>query len=121
MNATMQRVSDLTKRAIAEGKGGNVSNYGVTVSCGVVRVAYRGTEVFTLTNRNGYRSAELNNGGWQTMTTKNVINAALQGASSRYRVYQRDWAWYVDAFPEWEAEREYTNGMTLSMAEEVPA
>jgi hypothetical protein len=111
----------MTRRALDEGVGGNVSNYGVISNHWdgerIVSVSYRGTVVVTFKNVNGYRWAELNNGGWQTLTTKNVINAALAGAGSRYTVFQRDFEWYVDAYPEWESEREYSNGMTLSMAE----
>lgn len=35
----------------------------------------------------------LNSGGWRTVTTKARMNAALHG--TRYRVEQRDHAWYL--------------------------
>ena len=37
----------------------------------------------------------LNTGGWNTVTTKERMNAVLSAFDSLYRVYQRDFQWYV--------------------------
>ena len=37
----------------------------------------------------------LNTGGWNTVTTKERMNAVLRAFDSPYRVYQRDFQWYV--------------------------
>ena len=37
----------------------------------------------------------LNTGGWNTVTTKERMNAVLRAFNSPYRVYQRDFQWYV--------------------------
>ena len=37
----------------------------------------------------------LNTGGWNTVTTKERMNAVLSAFNSPYRVYQRDFQWYV--------------------------
>ena len=37
----------------------------------------------------------LNTGGWNTVTTKERLNAVLSAFNSPYRVYQRDFQWYV--------------------------
>ena len=37
----------------------------------------------------------LNTGGWNTVTTKERMNAVLNAFDSPYRVHQRDFQWYV--------------------------
>jgi len=37
----------------------------------------------------------LNTGGWNTVTTKERMNAVLSAFDSPYRVYQRDFQWHV--------------------------
>jgi hypothetical protein len=37
----------------------------------------------------------LNTGGWNTVTTKERMNAVLSAFNSPYRVHQRDFQWYV--------------------------
>jgi len=37
----------------------------------------------------------LNTGGWNTVTTKERMNAVLRAVNSPYHVYQRDFQWYV--------------------------
>ena len=37
----------------------------------------------------------LNTGGWNTVTTKERMNAVLRAVNSPYHVHQRDFQWYV--------------------------
>ena len=37
----------------------------------------------------------LNTGGWNTVTTKERMNAVLNAFDSPYRIHQRDFQWYV--------------------------
>ena len=38
----------------------------------------------------------LNSGGWETATTKTRMNQCSYQYGLGYRVYQKDWIWYVD-------------------------
>lgn len=51
-------------------------------------VKYHST-VIILRVSNGYR---LSSGGWQTLTTKQRLNALLPGG---YSIYQKNFAWFV--------------------------
>jgi hypothetical protein len=59
---------------------------------GGLDIVYHRTTVVSLTP-NG--EIMLNSGGWHTSTTKERLNWFLP-ASSRCRVYQKNWEWYVD-------------------------
>jgi len=51
----------------------------------------------------------INDGGWQSSTTKMRLNKYLDG---RYRVYQRDWVWYIRN-SDTDEEMEFYNGSFL--------
>ncbi len=99
MNQTMQRIADkvsLCRRTLhadtlfSVRPVQNVGHlYTVVTNETTVQVIYRGTVVAVLTAG----SVTLHTRGWQTMTTKNVMNAAL--AATPFSVYQRDFTWYI--------------------------
>ena len=97
MNKVMAHISDASDGARSGRKGGaNFGHYGIDVATSTndgpveVRVSYRGTVVVQFIGN----FARLATGGWQTKTTKEVINAALW--STGYRVFQRKFEWFVD-------------------------
>ena len=38
----------------------------------------------------------ISDAGWQTTTTKSRLNALLQGLGGRARIYQKDFAWFLE-------------------------
>lgn len=38
---------------------------------------------------------EIQDGGWESVTTKSRLNAILSGFAPNYGVIQRDWRWYL--------------------------
>ena len=95
MNKTMQSIADATTTVIKQGGRRSLGNYQVFEDGGFVVVEYRGTDVATI-DLGPKRRVRLNTGGWRTSTTKNVMNAALQGAQAPYTVFQRDYSWFID-------------------------
>jgi len=59
---------------------------------GVTRVTYHNTDVVTFTDD----LIVLNTGGWFTATTKARMNQTSEQFDLGYRVFQRDWMWFVD-------------------------
>ena len=70
-----------------------------------------GTTATTIRNEDGYTIVRyhntdvvkfnqdeivLNTGGWRTVTTKARMNQASNQYGLGFRVYQRDWEWFVD-------------------------
>lgn len=54
----------------------------------------------------------LNSGGWQTATTKARMNQAASEWGLSYRVWQKDFSWYVD----WKGKTYlFTDRMTLKL------
>ena len=67
-----------------------------------IAIKFHNTDVVTISPQNIYT---LNNGGWQTVTTKERIN--------RYApvdIVQRDFSWYIDTL---EGRLEFYNGMQV--------
>lgn len=93
----MQRISNAVATALAQ-KGPSdhtvVARYGYRVirhESGYVSVCYRGTIVAQFDP--DFATVTLTTRGWRTVTTKRVINAALDGTG--YRLFQRDFDWYI--------------------------
>ena len=59
---------------------------------GYTRVVYH----FTCVVKFNQNKIILNSGGWHTQTTKNRMNQASNQYNLGYRVYQKDFTWYVD-------------------------
>ena len=58
----------------------------------------------------------LNTGGWNTVTTKERMNAVLRAFNSPYHVYQRDFQWYVASYAQ---EFPFNGTFTLPLRSEV--
>jgi len=119
-NKTMNRISYLVRDARYGGRGGTVGGlYSVehgdgSEECAVV-VKYRGTAVATLFQTGEYAGCvRLQTGGWRTMTTKAVMNAALW--ETPYSVYQKQGVWYVERAG-FLTVVEYRDGMMLGAGE----
>ena len=56
-------------------------------------VTYHSTAVVLIKNN---RYVTLNSGGWYTNTTKTRMNQASNEYGLGYRVYQKDWDWFVE-------------------------
>ena len=119
MNQTMSRISDAVARASNSHEPFDrtiSSAYGyrvVRTVDGTVQVCYRGTVVAAFSP--SFSKVVLTTRGWRTVTTRRVINAALDG--TRYQVFQRALDWYVWARDEqghW-AEQPFEEGMTLDL------
>ena len=106
MNKTMSQIA----KAVSVQKNLSLRHYVVFNTDGMTGVMYRGTQVAAIDHRT--RVMTLNNGGYFTPTTKNVINAALQGAGARHYVYQRDFSWYISVSL---VECPFTNGFRLTL------
>ncbi len=65
----------------------------VSTSDGVTRVTYHTTNVVTFDTD----KITLRTGGWPTKTTKLRMNQASEQFDLGYRVYQKDFDWYVVA------------------------
>lgn len=96
MNKTMSRIADATTAA-RHWEGGrferHMGHYSVKCTGSqAADVSYRGTVV---ANFDGCGHVVLNTGGWQTATTKNVINAALR--DTPFSVHQVKGEWFVDS------------------------
>lgn len=59
---------------------------------GTTYVRYHGTDVVAFNSRHVW----LDSGGWQTVTTKLRMNQASNQFDLGYRVYQKDFQWYVN-------------------------
>ena len=59
---------------------------------GVTRVTYHQTAVVAFSNT----LITLDSGGWQANTTKNRMNQASGQFNLKYRVWQKDFNWFVD-------------------------
>lgn len=124
MNKSMADISTAVSAALQFGKEGVnfhrvlSSRYGYIVSregVGPVNVEYRGTTVAVV---NTDMSVSLYNGGYESSTTKNVINAALAGARIRAKVFQKNFTWYVGVNPSTDysaawADYHYENHMVI--------
>lgn len=112
MNKTMQKIADAVasaQRGQLNRNGRNMSHYSVGFDhAGRTTVVYRGTCVATINDN----EITLYDGGWQTVTTKNVMNAAIAGMSpcSYANVYQKNWEWRVNGPDD---DVAFYNGMTL--------
>jgi len=52
---------------------------------------------------------EIEDGGWESVTTKSRLNALLSEFAPFYRIVQRDWKWYINGhgqFDDWLTEWE---------------
>ena len=81
-----------------------------------VSVYYRGTRVCHFHNDEAGRAVvTLNNGGWQTMTTKKVIQAALM--TTGWDIWQKRGEWYVQHrnVPAGVAPLDFSNFMELHL------
>lgn len=58
----------------------------------ILSVTYHKTEVVKVTRE----TITLDTGGWETNTTKARMNQASNEFDLRYRVFQKDFVWYVD-------------------------
>lgn len=77
---------------------------------GAIVIKYHATDIVVIGAVTTAGMIQLDNGGWYTVTTKDVMNAVLNG---RYgiSVYQRKGRWYVgQAFGD---ELGYSNGMIV--------
>ena len=90
----MNKVMTSIAEAVREKRDLKTTLYNVwTDGEGIVWVTYRRTQVaFVSKERN---RIFLNTRGWLTPTTKNVINAALEGAGSNARVFQEKGKWCI--------------------------
>lgn len=115
MNSTMSKISAMTNRARQGAHGGRLGNYYVINSPdgSETLVNYRGTDVARFNRFNGTESVTLNDGGWHTPTTKNVMNAAL--AYTRFWVYQEQWDWFIGD-TQTGASIPYRRGITLDLS-----
>jgi len=59
---------------------------------GETEIVYHSTAVVTFDNE----KITLDDGGWATNTTKRRMNQASNQFGLGYRVYSKDWQWYVD-------------------------
>ena len=118
MNKIMTEISNQTESALrklgtSRWHRGNYEVIGFSnedLQTHYVKVAYCGTVVvkYTITT-DGTIIAALNNGGYCTMTTKNVINAALAWFDGY--VYAKKFMWHVNFGDQVAAP--YKNGMKL--------
>lgn len=109
MNKTMYQIADATLQALNALNNGQASSFrtqrfgnnkysvsmstiGVPATDHIVVVSYRGTAVAQFYSNS---TVKLQTGGYHTVTTKAVINAALWGARAPFSVYQQDFSWYV--------------------------
>ena len=58
-------------------------------------IVYVNTIVFNGKKTNGKTIIELNNGGWETQTTKKWINYGLDLLKTKRFIFQNDWKWYL--------------------------
>lgn len=77
---------------------------------GTTHVVYRGTAVVSL----DADSVTLNTGSWRTVTTKTRMNQASSQYDLGYRVFQKDYLWYVK-LPDGRTVP-YTGGSTLTFS-----
>tara|TARA_R100000306_G_C4246452_1_gene78285 strand:- start:110 stop:391 length:282 start_codon:yes stop_codon:yes gene_type:complete len=66
----------------------------VTNQNGIIKVKYHSTDVVTIDNQSG--EVTLNTGGWFTPTTKVRMNQTAMEYGLGFRVYQKDFNWFVE-------------------------
>ena len=71
-------------------------NTKVRLHDGRIIVRLHSTDIAEVDTKNN--SITLRTGGWETVTTKERMNAVLHAFGSSYRVYQRDFQWYVASY-----------------------
>jgi len=86
---------------------------------GAVEVYYHGSNVATVLP--GDAGVWIDACRWHTVTTKNVINAALGGAGYSAHVFQRDYTWFVGDYREHEGVTfRFEDGMIVRPAGSTP-
>jgi len=80
----------------------------------LVQVVYHDTAVVTCDYSTG--TITLCSGGWRTVTTKRRMNETDEQFRLGFRVWQRDFAWYVD-LPNRQTV-DFYDGMTFQMEED---
>lgn len=96
MNKTMRTIHDYVRHD----KTGRIGKlYTITRDGSTLHVYYRGSSVARVYDKDHTGSAKIciTTCGWPTLTTRNVINAALQGFFARYsRTSVPEWRdWYI--------------------------
>ena len=78
----------------------------VSTDNGVTSVVYHSTPVVKF----NHLEIILDSGGWETNTTKNRMNQASNQFNLGYRVYQKDFEWFVEYYGQ---TIEFQDGMVL--------
>lgn len=111
MNKSMQTIN----HAVQQAREGQLKYkrigtlYRVEVHDEMVDVIYRGTTVARFEGQ----TVTLWDRGWQTVTTKAVMNAALM-YHTRYRLFQKKYEWYVDTSDPGALPLPFKDGMILT-------
>ena len=58
------------------------------------------------------RELALYDGGWQSNTTKSRLNALCDELATGFRVFQKNWEWYVSDFQKTVVD--FTDGITVN-------
>ena len=96
-------------RQVVAYKHTGVATTRTTYDDGSIEIPYHSTVV---ARRTAEGAVILNAGGWRTPTTKKRINAALDEWAFGWRVYQKDFQWYLSSNI-YEARIYFENGMKL--------
>tara|TARA_R110002020_G_scaffold457975_1_gene675086 strand:- start:185 stop:517 length:333 start_codon:yes stop_codon:yes gene_type:complete len=66
----------------------------VTSQDGIIKIKYHYTDVVTIDNNTS--KITLDHGGWRTLTTKTRMNQTSNEYGLGFRVYQKDFNWFVE-------------------------
>ena len=90
----MRKIESLMNRAIAAGKDWKNANTEVINADGVSSVYLHGNLIAEITDD----AMKIFDGGWQSNTTKSRLNALCYEFATGYRVFQKNWDWFVADF-----------------------
>jgi len=85
----IKTVTYLPKKRYAPVKKGNTT---ISNENGLTRVTLYHTDVVTFDDK----EIILDTGGYETLTTKDRMNSTSEKYGLGYRIFQKDYAWYVD-------------------------
>ena len=89
----MRKIEEQMNTAIRYRRNWAGSNTMVRVSREVVEVFLHGNHIATYFHYD--RTLQIFDGGWQSVTTKSRLNALLDEFKPQFKVFQKNWSWFV--------------------------